>query len=88
MTETEFRHRAAELGYGDPKVKEYPPNVSGELHTHDFSAYAMVEEGEFILEYEDGEVVHRAGECCEVPAGTRHSEKTGAAGAKVWFATR
>ena len=44
MNEMEFRQRAAELGYGEPQVKAYPPNATSELHTHDFSAFAMVAE--------------------------------------------
>ena len=88
MNETEFRQRAADLGYGQAQVKEYPPNQSGELHSHDFSAFAMVAGGEFILEFDDGEVTYRPGDSCEVAAGTRHCEKTGSAGATVWFATK
>lgn len=88
MNQTEFRQRAAELGYGEPQVKEFPPNVSGDMHSHEFSAIAMVVEGEFILEYEDGEVAHGPGQSCELKAGTRHSEKTGPDGATIWFATK
>ena len=42
MNEMEFRQRAAELGYGEPQVKDYPPNATSELYAHDFSAFAMV----------------------------------------------
>lgn len=88
MNEVEFRQRAAELGYGEPQVKDFPPNQGGELHTHDFSAFAMVADGEFGLEFEDGEVTYQPGESCEVVAGTRHTEKSGPNGATVWFATK
>ena len=88
MNEMEFRQRAAELGYGEPQVKDYPPNATSELHAHDFSAFAMVADGEFILEFEDGDAAYHAGDSCEVAAGTRHAEKSGPAGATVWFATK
>lgn len=88
MNEVEFRQRAADLGYGEPQAKDYAPNQSGDLHSHDFSAIAMVADGEFILEFEDGEVTYGPGDSCEVAAGTMHSEKTGSAGATVWFATK
>lgn len=88
MNETEFRQRATELGYGEPQVKEYLPNATSDLHTHDFSAFAMVAAGEFILAYDDGDATFHAGDSCEVAAGTRHAEKSGPAGATVWFAIK
>ena len=88
MNETEFRQRAADLGYGEPQVKEFPPNASSDLHTHDFSAFAMVTAGEFTLAYDDGDATFHAGDACEVAAGTRHAEKSGPAGATVWFARK
>jgi quercetin dioxygenase-like cupin family protein len=88
MNETEFRQRATELGYGEPQVKEYPPNATAELHVHDFSAFAMVADGEFTLGFEDGDTTYRPGDSCEVAAGTRHAEKSGPAGATVWFAKK
>ena len=88
MNEMEFRQRAAELGYGEPQVKEHPPNATAELHVHDFSAFAMVADGEFTLGFEDGDTTYRPGDSCEVAAGTRHAEKSGPAGATVWFAKK
>ena len=88
MNEMEFRQRAAELGYGEPQVKAYPPNATSELHAHDFSAFARVAEGEFILAFEDGDATCGPGDSCEVAAGTLHSEKSGPDGATVWFAIR
>lgn len=88
MNEAEFKQRAAALGYGEPQVKDFPPNQNGEMHTHDFTAFAMVADGEFILEYEDGDVSYMPGDTCELAAGTRHNEKTGPNGATVWFAVK
>ena len=47
----------------------------------------MVADGEFILGYEGGDATFHAGDSCEVAAGTMHAEKSGPAGATVWFAT-
>lgn len=88
MNETEFRQRAAELGYGEPQAKDFPSNATSELHTHDFSAFAMVADGEFTLAFEAGDATYGPGDSCEVAAGTRHAEKSGPAGATVWFATK
>lgn len=89
MNITDFKRRAGELGYGETNLKDFPPHYSGgDLHTHEFSAYALVAEGAFIVEYDDGPVTYHAGDSCELPAGTRHTEKAGAAGAKVWFAKK
>ena len=62
MNEMEFRQRAAELGYGEPQVKAYPPNATSELHAHDFSAFAMVANGEFILAFENGDTTYGPGD--------------------------
>ena len=88
MNEIEFRQRAAELGYGEPQVKVYPPNATIELQAHDFAAFAMFADDAFILAFEDGDTTYHPGDSCEVAAGTRHAEKSGPDGATVWFAIR
>jgi len=88
MSEEQFREQLRENGYGDGQLKEYEANLDGPLHTHDFSAMLMVVSGEFILGKESGATTYRPGETCEVPAGTRHAERTGAGGAKVLVARK
>lgn len=83
MTEDEFRSELAARGYGEPRSYSFEPDADGELHSHDFSAMAMVTEGEFHLGLEDETRVMAVGDWCEVSAGTRHSEKAGALGATL-----
>ena len=86
MNQQEFLQKAEELGYSQPEMLEFDPNHSGgDMHDHEFSAIAMVTEGVFTMKYEDGEVAYKAGDWCEVPAGTMHTEQTGAEGAKLLF---
>jgi quercetin dioxygenase-like cupin family protein len=83
MNEDQFRQALRDEGYGEAASLECDANMSGDLHTHDFSAYAMVMRGEFTVVLEDGAVTHHPGETCKVPAGTRHAEQTGAIGATL-----
>ncbi len=83
MNEAQFRHKAREKGYEDCQFKEYAPNMDGPLHTHEFSVMLLVVSGEFTLAFESGSSIYRPGDCCELAADTVHSERTGAAGARV-----
>lgn len=85
MTEAEFRVGLRRDGYDDEiRITSYEPcTAAGQLHTHDFSARLFVLSGEFILDYEGGPQTITAGQCCEVPAGTRHAEASGMPGARV-----
>ena len=83
MTEDDFRQLLTEQGYDEVRAVGYEPGFANDLHTHDFSALLMVVDGELILGREDGSEIIRAGQTCEVPAGTVHSEGTGAIGASV-----
>ena len=83
MDEPHFNQQLQELGYGEAQSVEYPPNMVTDMHTHDFSAFALVLSGEFILVTEEGAVRHQPGEACKLAAGTRHSERTGASGARI-----
>ena len=83
MDETQFKQQLQEQGYGEAQLVEYQPNMDSDMHTHDFSAYALVLGGEFILVTEEGAVSHQPGEACKLAAGTRHAERTGPDGAKI-----
>jgi quercetin dioxygenase-like cupin family protein len=87
MTEEQFRAGLVESGYGNVTTKRYEPNADGEFHTHAFSARLMVTEGELTLVREHGSETFGPGQWCEVPAGTVHFERSGAAGASVLAGT-
>ena len=88
MTEDEFRSELAARGYGEPRSYEFEPDADGELHSHEFSAMAMVTEGEFRLGLTDETRVMGAGDWCEVSAGTLHSEMAGPVGATLLVGTK
>ena len=83
MNEAQFRRQLQEQGYGEAKLLEFEPNSVNDMHTHDFSAFALVLSGEFTLVTEDGSVTHQPGEACKLAAGTLHAEQTGASGARI-----
>ena len=83
MNEAQFKQQLQEKGYGTAEALEFGPNMTKEMHSHDFSAFAFVVSGEFTLATEDGSATHQPGEACEVPAGTLHSEQTGPDGATI-----
>lgn len=85
LTEAQFRAQLRADGFDDEiRITTYEPcTAAGELHTHPFSARLYVLRGEFILHDEQGCRSLTAGECCEVPVGTRHAEASGEQGARV-----
>ena len=88
MTEEEFRTELAARGYGEPRSFSFEPDADGELHSHEFSAMAMVTDGEFRLGLEDETRAMGVGEWCEVSAGTLHSENAGPVGATLLVGTK
>jgi quercetin dioxygenase-like cupin family protein len=83
MNEAQFRQQLKEQGYSEAQSLEYGPNSVNDMHSHDFSAFALVLSGEFTLVTEDGSVTHQPGEACKLAAGTLHSEQAGAGGATL-----
>ena len=83
MNEEQFRQSLSEKNYGEVQFKEYPPNADGTMHTHDFSVLLLVVSGEFMLAQESGVTSYRPGEICELPAGSKHVERSGSGGAKI-----
>ncbi len=79
---------AAERARGCTEVlaRSYEPNVLVAEHTHDFTARALVVQGELWLTI-DGATRHlQPGDRFEVPKGTRHTERYGPQGATYWVA--
>lgn len=86
MTEEQFRQTMQDKGYANPEVKEYQPHVDEPMHTHEVSVMALVLDGEITLVLEDGATTYAAGEWCELPANTLHTERTGSQGATILLA--
>ncbi len=83
MNEAQFRQQLQEQGYGEAQSLEFEPNSVNDMHSHDFSAFALVLSGEFTLVTEDGSVTHQPGEACKLAAGTLHSEQAGPNGVTI-----
>ncbi len=88
MTEAEFLADLAARGYGEAQAKDYPPHTYGPLHTHDVAVRLLVLDGVFTLAEENGARSFRPGEVCELAAGVRHAEQTGADGARILLAKK
>ena len=92
MTENEYRQDAAAKGYGEPIVKTWEGNHSNDVHTHDMSAYLLIQEGAAILGVETAaglvSTTLAAGSTIEVPAGCRHFESAGGSAVKFLAATK
>ena len=81
----EFRRQLHNQGYSKPETQEFEKNYSCKIHAHEFSVFALVEEGEFILRTEKNNEVFHPGDTCSVTAGTMHAEGSGPDGAKIIF---
>jgi quercetin dioxygenase-like cupin family protein len=75
--------KITDLGYIDIMLKEIEPNLNTEVHAHDFSAYACVIKGQFILNDTKKDHVLNPGDFLAVDMNQQHSEKTFANGATL-----
>jgi quercetin dioxygenase-like cupin family protein len=90
MTETfeSFRKRSLDAGADEAVERRWNPDQIAPEHTHEFTADAVVTEGEMWLTLA-GETRHlRIGDTFHIDAGKPHSEKYGPAGAVYWVARR
>lgn len=88
MEELEFRRHIEKLAYGEPKIREYEPNLRGKLHKHEFSAILLVVRGTFSLAFKKETINLPPGQVYEVPAGVLHDERTGTKGATILLAKK
>ncbi len=88
MTDDEFVIWVDADGFSATRTIEYEANQQPPMHAHEFDARLLVTSGELTMALDDGDVVLRTGDECEVPAGTSHSEQGGPDGATVILATR
>ena len=83
MNKAQFRQQLQAQGYSEAESLVFEPNFVDDMHTHDFSAFVFVYNGEFTLATDDGSVTYQPGETCKLAAGTLHSEQAGASGATL-----
>ena len=82
----DFRDEKLEQGYKEVLERRWKPNTENEMHQHEFTADAIVIEGEFWLTVE-GKTQHlQSGDSFQVPALVMHKEKYGPEGCVFWVA--
>jgi mannose-6-phosphate isomerase-like protein (cupin superfamily) len=73
--EADLRRDGFRIVYGSLK-----PNLKDGNHCHDFDARLFVLGGEITITRDNNAETFRAGQCCEVPAGSMHAENVGPEG--------
>ena len=82
FTPERFREGLQAAGFPPPVVVERDGTYALDDHTHPFEAWALILEGEFIIEV-DGVATHfPAGRSFRLPAGVPHKERVGPQGAR------
>ena len=79
MDRTEFEAELRRDGFR-PVYASLRPNLKDPNHCHDFDARLFVLGGEITITRDNKPETFRAGQCCEVPAGSMHSELVGPEG--------
>lgn len=82
----DFKNEKLEQGYKEVVERRWEPNVSNEFHHHEFTADAIVIEGEFWLTVEGKTMHFFPGDSFHVPAKVEHKEKFGKDGCVFWVA--
>ena len=82
----DFKQEKLQQGYREVLERHWEPNTANEFHHHDYTADAIVIEGEFWLTVE-GKTQHLSpGDSFHVPVGIRHKAKYGSEGCVFWVA--
>ena len=81
MDRATFEAGLARDGYAASEGSQ-PANHANPMHAHDFDARVMVLDGDITIEFPTGPVHYKAGDHCDVPAGTRHAERVGPNGVR------
>lgn len=83
-----FRDTALAEGFEEALERVWPPNAVLDLHTHPFSAKALVVHGEMWLTVGDRTQHLRPGDRFELAREVPHAERYGAEGATYWVARK
>jgi quercetin dioxygenase-like cupin family protein len=88
MNEQALAKGLREEGFGHTYVWEDAPNTNYPDHTHAEETAHIVLSGEMTLTMSGKAQTYRAGERCDVPAGTVHSARTGPQGCRYLIGER
>ncbi|MBV9583385.1 MAG: cupin [Alphaproteobacteria bacterium] len=82
MDKAIFEKRLREQGYQTVVERDMAANTVNETHAHDFDAQLLFLDGEMTIIRSGVAHTFRAGDTCEVTAGTPHEERVGAQGVR------
>lgn len=82
MNQAEFENKLAAEGYGEMVDHTMEADHFNPEHAHEFDACVLVVDGEMTITRNGQAQVMRAGDLCEMAAGTAHTEKCGPAGVR------
>jgi len=83
MDRTVFEAELEADGYTEIEAKALDPRPANAEHAHDYDIRGLVLDGIFIVRQDDRPTTYRAGDVFAVPAGQKHCEEIGSAGARV-----
>lgn len=88
MNETTFRVMLTSTGFPEPAVIEREANLATTDHVHDYSACALILDGEISVVTADGTTTCGPGDTFTLNSGITHHEEYGPAGARLLFSRR
>ena len=88
MNEVTFRVMLASKGFPEPAVIEREAKLVTTDHVHDYSACALILDGEISVVTADRTTTCHAGDTFSLDSGITHHEEYGPAGARILFSRR
>tara|TARA_R110002073_G_scaffold321820_1_gene498097 strand:+ start:527 stop:799 length:273 start_codon:yes stop_codon:yes gene_type:complete len=88
MDAQSFSQKAVADGFAEPYARDLSVASDPAPHAHDFDARVMVTDGAITLGIDGKKTTYAAGDWCEVPAGTIHTEEVGPHGVSLLVAKR
>lgn len=82
MNEQEFRQALRAEGFAEPVQVERDGTYRLDVHQHPFEAFALIEDGEIVLEVDGVRATYAAGQTFRLAAGTPHREFAGPRGVR------
>ena len=83
-----FEADALARGFDEVAEREWAANTEAPTHTHPFSVYALVVQGEMWLTSHGSTRHLLAGDAFQLDLGVEHAERYGPEGATYWAARR
>lgn len=82
MNQADFERQCQAEGYGEIVDRTMEANRFNPEHAHEFDACVLVVDGEMTITRDGKAEIFRPGDICTLAAGTPHTEKSGADGAR------